>query len=101
MSCSAARHSVHWGVGCVCGSILCRYCVRKGDLFVLSCARVLRMCFGSPSSAVLMSGAWAERTLFCVLFARCCCVMVECMVFIFSLIVSSVVSWGGVSIFVV
>ena len=28
------------GYGCVLASVLCKYDLRKGDLFVLSCARV-------------------------------------------------------------
>ena len=43
-------HKGHSGVGCVLASTLCRYERRKGDLFVLSWARVRRVCRGSVSS---------------------------------------------------
>ena len=44
----------HSGDGCVLASILCKYDLRKGDLFVLSWARVRRVRWGSISSERLM-----------------------------------------------
>ena len=42
--------------GCVLASTLCMYDLRKGDLFVLSWARVRRVRRGSLSSELLMCG---------------------------------------------
>ena len=44
----------HSGDGCDLASSLCKYDLRKGDLFVLSWARVRRMRWGSVSSELLM-----------------------------------------------
>ena len=45
---------VHSGDGFVLASTLCKYDLRKGDLFVLSWTRVLRVMQGSISSEKLM-----------------------------------------------
>ena len=51
------------GDGCVLASTLCKYDLRKGDLFVLSWARVRRMRRGRVSSALKI---WVEVcTLLC------------------------------------
>ena len=44
----------HSGGGCVLASPLCKYDLRKRDLFVLSWARVRRVMQGSISSELLM-----------------------------------------------
>ena len=44
----------HSGDGCDLASILCKYDLRKVDLFVLSWARVQRVRRGSISSELLM-----------------------------------------------
>ena len=44
----------HSGDGCVLASTLCKYDFRKGDLFVLSWARVRRVRRGSISSELLV-----------------------------------------------
>ena len=44
----------HSGDGCVLASTLCKYDLRKGDLFVLIWARVRRVRRGSLSSELLM-----------------------------------------------
>ena len=67
MSCMCVLQSGQFGDGWVCGSILCLYDVRSGDLFVLSCASVRRVSRVSVCSVVLMSGALSCRTL---LFVR-------------------------------
>ena len=46
----------HTGDGCVLASTLCKYDLRKGDLFVLSWARVRQVMRGSISSELLMCG---------------------------------------------
>ena len=44
----------HSGDGCDLASTLCKYDLRKGDLFVLSWTRVLRVRRGSISSGQIM-----------------------------------------------
>ena len=51
----------HSGDECVLASTLCKYDLRKGDLFVLSWGRVRQLMRGSISSELLMCG--------------CCCCM--------------------------
>ena len=46
----------HSGDGCNLTSTLCKYDLRKGDLFVLSWARFRRVRRGSISSELLMCG---------------------------------------------
>ena len=61
----------HSGDGCVLASTLCKYDLRKGDLFVLSWARVRRVRWGSLSSELLMCGGGVRRILLLSLVARC------------------------------
>ena len=49
MSCVWMLQRGHSGDGCVLASTLCKYDLRKGDLFVLSWARVRRVRRGSLS----------------------------------------------------
>ena len=49
----------HSGDGCVLASTLCKYYSRKGDLFVLSWARVRQVMRGSISSEKLAGGPQA------------------------------------------
>ena len=58
----------HSGDGCVLASTLCKYDLRKGDLFVLSWARVRR---GSLSSELLVCGGGVRSILLLPLVARC------------------------------
>ena len=51
------------GDGCVLASTLCKYDLRKGDLFVLSWARVRRVRRGSISSELLMCGGGVQRSI--------------------------------------
>ena len=46
--------------------LLCKYDLRKGDLFVLSWARVRRVSLGSISSDLLMCGGGVRSILFVV-----------------------------------
>ena len=59
----------HSGDGCVLASTLCKYDLRKGDLFVLSWARVRRVRRGSISSELLVCGGGVRSIL--PLVARC------------------------------
>ena len=53
----------HSGDGCVLASTLCKYDLRKGDLFVLSWARDRRVRRGSLSSELLVCGG-GVRSIF-------------------------------------
>ena len=53
MSCVWMLQRGHSGDGCVLASTLCKYDLRKGDLFVLSWARVPRVRRGSLSSELM------------------------------------------------
>ena len=57
----------HSGDGCVLASTLCKYDLRKGDLFVLSWARS----WGSLSSELLVCGGDVHSILLLPLVARC------------------------------
>ena len=61
----------HSGDGCVLASTLCKYDLRKVDLFVLSWERVLRVRRGSLSSELLMCGGGVRSILLLPLVARC------------------------------
>ena len=50
----------HSGDGCVLVSTLCKYDLRKGDLFVLSLEMVRRVMLGRISSELLMWGGGAQ-----------------------------------------
>ena len=54
MTCVWMLQRGHSGDGCVLASTLCKYDLRKGDLFVLSWARVRRVRRGSNYSELLM-----------------------------------------------
>ena len=54
MSCVWMFQRGHSGGGCVLASTLCKYDLRKGDLFVLSWASVRRVRRGSFSSELLL-----------------------------------------------
>ena len=61
----------HSGGGYDLALTLCRYDLRKGDLFVLSCARVRRVRRGSMFSELLMCGGGVRSILLLPLMARC------------------------------
>ena len=61
----------HSGDECVLASTLCKYDLRKGDLFVLSWARVRRVRRGSISSELLVCGGGVRSILLLPLVARC------------------------------
>ena len=52
-------------------STLCKYHLRKGDLYVLSWARVRRVRRGSISSELLVCGGGVRSILLLHLVARC------------------------------
>ena len=71
MSCVWMLQRGHSGDGCVLVSTLCTYDLRKGDLFVLSWARLRRVMWGNISSVLLMCGGVARSILLLPLVARC------------------------------
>ena len=68
MSCVRVLQRGHSGDGCVLALTLCKYDLRKGNLFVLSWARVRR---GSISSELLMCGGGVRSILLLPLVVRC------------------------------
>ena len=69
MSCVWMLQRGHNGDGCDLASTLCKYDLRKGDLFVLSWARVRRVKMGSISSELLMCGRGVRSILILPLVA--------------------------------
>ena len=98
MSCVWMLQRGHSGDVCVLASSLCKYDLRKGDLFVLSWARVRR---GSISSELLVCGGDVRSILLLPLVARCLEAIDVCIwrMFVFTSVVVTV--WGSVGMFVV
>ena len=71
MSCMWVLQRGHSGDGCDLVLTLCKYGLRKGDLFVLSWARVRRVMRGSLSSEMLICGGGVRSILLLPLVARC------------------------------
>ena len=61
----------HSGDGCDFASTLCKYDLRKGDLFILSWARVRRVRWGSISSELLKCGGGVRSILLLPVVTRC------------------------------
>ena len=61
----------HSGGGCVLAPTLCQYTLRKGDLYVLSWARLRRVRRGSISVELLMCGGGVRSFLQLPLVSRC------------------------------
>ena len=91
MSCVWMLQRGHSGDGCVLASALCDYDLRKGDLFVLSWARVRR---GSLSSELLVCGGGVRSILLLPVVARCLETIDVCIwrMFVFMSVVLTV--WG-------
>ena len=101
MSCVWMLQRGHSGDGCDLASTLCKYDLRKGDLFVLSWARVRRVRRGSISSELLVCGGGVHSILLLPLVARCLETIDVCIwrMFVFMSVVVTV--WGSVGMFVV
>ena len=95
MSCVWMLQKGHSGDGCVLASTLCKCDLRKGDLFVLSWARVRRMRRGSISSELLVCGGGVRSILLLPLVARCLETIDVCIwrMFVFMSVVVTV--WGS------
>ena len=61
----------HSGARCDLASTLCKYDLKKGDLFVLSWARMRRVMRGGLSSELLVCGGGVRIILLLPLVARC------------------------------
>ena len=57
-----------YGDGCDLASTFCKYDLRKGDLFVLSWAKVQRVRRGRISSELLMCGGGVRSICYCLLW---------------------------------
>ena len=102
MSCVWILLRRHSGDGCVLASTLCKYDLKKGDLFVLSWARVRRVMRGSISSELLMCGGGVRSILLLPLVARCLETIDVCIWHMFVFMSSVVVTvLGYVGMFVV
>ena len=86
----------HSGEGCVLASTLCKYDLRKGDLFVLSWARVRRVRRGSLFSELLVCGEGVRSILLLSLVARCLETIDVCIWRMFVFISVVVTVWGYV-----
>ena len=91
----------HSGDRCVLASTLCKYDLRKGDLFVLSWARVRRVRRGSLSSELLVWGEYVRSILLLPLVARCLETIGVCIWRMFVFMSAVVTVWGSVGMFVV
>ena len=91
----------HSGDGCDFPSTLCKYNLRKGDLFVLSWAMLRRVRRGSISSELLMCGGGVHSILLLPLVARCLETIDVCIwrMFVFMSVVAIV--WESVGMLVV
>ena len=86
------------GDGCVLASTLCKYDLRKGDLFVLSWARVRRVRRGSLSSELLVCGGGMRSIFLLPLMARCLWTIDVCIwhMFVFRSVVVTVGVCGNI-----
>ena len=66
MSCAWVLQRGNIGDGCDLASTLCKYDLRKGDLVVLSWARVRRVRRGNISSELLMCGGGVRIICYCL-----------------------------------
>ena len=95
MSCGWMLQRGHSGNRCVLASTLCKYDLRKGDLYVHSGARVRRVGQGSISSELLMCGVCVRSILLLAVVARCLETIDVCIwrMLVFMSVVVTV--WGG------
>ena len=91
----------HCDDGCDLASTLCKYDLKKGDLFVLSWARLRRARRLCISSERLMCGGGVRSILILPLVARCIDTIDVCIWPIFVCMSVVVTVWGSVGMFVV
>ena len=95
MSCVRMLQRGNSGDGCVLSSTLCKYDLRRGDLFVLSWARVRLVRRGSLSSELLVCGGGVRSILLLPLAARCLETIDVCIWFVFMSVVVTVSGYVG------
>ena len=88
------------GDGSDLASTLCKYDLRKCDLFVLSWVRVRRVRRGSISSELIMYGGGVRSILLLPLVAICLETIDVCIWHMFVFISVVVIVWGSVGMFV-
>ena len=89
----------HSDDGCVLASTLCKYDLRKGDLFVLSWERVRRVILGSISSELIIMCGGGVRSVFLLpLVARFLETIAVCIsrMFVFMSVVVTVWRYGRI-----
>ena len=91
----------HSGDRCDLASILCKYDLRKGDLYVLSWVRVRRVKRESISSELLRCGGCVRRILLLPLVARWLETIDVCIWCMFVFMSVEVIVWGSVGMFIV
>ena len=91
----------HSGDGCDLASTLCKYDLRKGDLFVLGWARVRRVRRGSIVLELLMCGGGVRSILLLRLVARCLETIYVCIWCMFVFMSVVVIVWRSMEMFVV
>ena len=94
----------HSSDGCVLASTLCKYDLRKEDLFVLGWVRVRRVMQGRISLELLMCGGGVCSILLLPLVAKCLETIDACIwrMYVFMSVVVTVCGGGGsVGMFVV
>ena len=101
MSCVWMLQRGHSGDGCVLASTLCKYDLRKGDLIVLSWAKVRRVRRESISSELLVCGGVVRSILLLTLVARWLETIDVCIWRMFVCMFVVVIVWGSVGMFVV
>ena len=89
----------HSGHGCVLASTLCKYDLRKGDLFVLSWTRVQLVRRGRIFSELIMCGVCVCSLLLLPLVARCIETIDVCIWRMFVFMSVLVTVWGSVGMF--
>ena len=83
------------GDGCDLASTLCKYDLRKGDLFVLGWARLRRVRRGSISSELLIYGGGVHSIVLLPLVARYLETIDVCIWRMFDLMSVVVTVWGS------
>ena len=79
---------------------LCKYDLRKGDLFILSWASVRRVRRGNISSALLMCAGGVRSIFLLPLVARCLETIDVCIWHMFVFMAAVVTVWGSVGMLV-
>ena len=96
MSCVWMLQRGHSGDGCDLASTLCKYDLRKGDLFVLNWERVRLGRRASISSELLIWGGGVRSILSLPFVARCLGTIDVCLWRMFVIMSVVVTVWGSV-----